>query len=196
MIHRDVGMFHYFLDRGAILREQGYAYARAGMQFVTLDGVVLSQRAQDLVGHLEYGGAAFQFRQRHYKLVSAQAGNDVAVAHAGLQALCYLNEQHVADVVAEGVIDGFETIQIDKHHRHFFLVALCRADCLQQALHQGKTVGQVGQRVVVGQMADLVCGGLVFGDVREAGNVIGHFIFFIAHRSDGQPGPCSPAQKS
>jgi len=74
------------------------------------------------------------------------------------QPLRYLEQQGVADVVAEGVVDVLETVQVQEHHRQRRALAVAprRRQCLFEASLQVQSVGQVGQGVEMGEMADLL----------------------------------------
>ena len=50
----------------------------------------------------------------HRELVAAQAGHGVLRAHASRSALGDRDQQPVADVVAERVVDGLEVVDVDE----------------------------------------------------------------------------------
>ena len=52
--------------------------------------------------------------QYDYKLISTQPGYGIAIAHTRDQARRYLPEQHVTDVMAKGIIEQFEIVQINE----------------------------------------------------------------------------------
>ena len=69
--------------------------------------------AGDRPGALQVGGG----RQQDRELVAAQARDRVAVADAVVQALGELDQQQVADVVAKGVVDLLEAVEIEQQER-------------------------------------------------------------------------------
>ena len=113
-------------------------------------------------------------RQQHQKLVAAQPGDDVL----GCDRLAQPSGQHpqeiVADGVAEAVVDQLEIVDVDEQHRGRRTGAggLCQIPL--QLLGELQPVGQIGERVVVGQVGKLSLGlgqglaGLVtIGDVGD-----------------------------
>ena len=56
-------------------------------------------------------------RQQDRELVAAEAGDGVAVADAVLQAPGELDQQQIADVVAERVVDLLEAVEIEQQQR-------------------------------------------------------------------------------
>jgi len=58
------------------------------------------------------------------ELVTAEAGDDVGVAEHALKTGADLLEEHIADVVAEGVVDLLEAIEIDQHHGDLVAIPL------------------------------------------------------------------------
>ncbi|MNT98269.1 hypothetical protein D3C72_2408160 [compost metagenome] len=71
--------------------------------------------------------------------------------HLAAQAARGLNQKLIARIVAQRIVDVFETVQIHIQHGHM-LLAVCGAfQHLTQLAHQTLAVGQAGERVVVGQ---------------------------------------------
>ena len=75
-------------------------------------------------------------------------------AHRRRQALGHDLEQAVADIVAQGVVDVLEAIEVDEHHGEPRAVARRRVDRLLQAVVQQRAVGEPGERIVVGLLLD------------------------------------------
>ena len=71
-------------------------------------------------GHVDRGAAtvdaAREVREQDQELVAALAGDDVLVAHDVPEAGCHLDQQVIADGVAEAVVDELEPVQIDEAH--------------------------------------------------------------------------------
>ena len=57
-------------------------------------------------------------------------------------------QQQVAVLVAEGVVDLFEAVQIDHQQRHRRVLGATRGDRLLNPQVQHGSIGQVGQQVV------------------------------------------------
>ena len=100
--------------------------------------------------------------------------------------LATIFKQFVAGVVAQAVVDEFEIVEIDEHHRHPAVVSLGMQHGLRQTVFEQGAVGQPGQRVMVGHEMNAVFGQLAFdrdagdarGDIDEARLGVGRF----AHR--------------
>ena len=132
--------------------------------------VGLVERGENLFAHgfgLRGGflGVLAQVFQHHHEFVAAQARHGVALAHAGGQALGDLLQQQVADVVAEGVVERLEVVQVDEQQCAISSAAGAGRQRLLQPVEQQPAVGQAGQRVVEGQRLDLVFRRLALGDV-------------------------------
>ena len=74
-------------------------------------------------------------------------------AHAAAQALGDRHQQRVADAVAERVVDGLEVVDVDEQHGER---SPSSAQLLAHALHEQRAVREVGERVVVGLVVQLV----------------------------------------
>ena len=85
--------------------------------------------------------------------------------HAAAQAPGGFHQECIAVVVAQGVVHLFEVVQVHEQHRELFAVAPVALDFLFDAVAQHAPVGQAGERVKVGVLADLRLGLLAGGDV-------------------------------
>ena len=110
-------------------------------------------------------GLAAELFDHHHELVAAQARHGVDAAHAAAQALCHVLQQQVAHVMAQGVVQGLEVVQVDEQQRTALALALGAGQCLLHAVHQQHAVGQAGERVVEGQALHLALAGLARADV-------------------------------
>jgi len=77
-----------------------------------------AQPGADPLGHLDRVLHAGQVGQEHGELVTAHAGRGVAGAQAGPQALPGRQQQLVAGVVAEAVVDDLEVVQVQPQQEH------------------------------------------------------------------------------
>ena len=67
-------------------------------------------------------------------------------------------DQVVAGVVAERVVDRLEAVDVDDHHRALAAVAGGEGDVLVELGAEAAAVEQAGERVVVGEVAQLGLG--------------------------------------
>ena len=89
--------------------------------------------------------------------------------------------------MAEGVIDGLETVQIDKEQGETVGIPCRLGDGHLNTVDEQTAVGQAGQQVMEGQVLDLRLLLLAFRDVGEAGNMVLRVAPFVADQADGEP---------
>lgn len=88
-----------------------------------------------------------------------------ALAHAAAQALGNVLEQQVTHLVAPGVVQGLEVVQVYKQHGRRHSRAAAAGQHLLQAVYQQAAVGQLGQGIVKSQVAGFFLGGLAARNV-------------------------------
>jgi hypothetical protein len=66
-----------------------------------------------------------------------------------------LLQQRIARRMTQGIIDGFETVQIQKQHGQDFLMAVRMYDGMIQAIHDKSPVRQPCQGIVIGKVLDM-----------------------------------------
>ena len=98
------------------------------------------------------------------ELVTTHPADRVGIAQRARQPRGNGDEQPVAGLVAEGVVDVLEVVEVDEQRRPCRPVALAAGEELLDAVHDQRPVRQVGQRVVQRLMAQLVG---AFGDKAE-----------------------------
>ena len=84
------------------------------------------------------------------ELVAAEAGERRRRRGVVAQPLGDLDQQRVADGVAEAVVDALEVVEVDEHDRDRLAG---RGQHRLQALAEQRAVGQPGQRIVPGVVA-------------------------------------------
>jgi len=125
VVHRDIGVDQQKLFVIAVLGVGGDADAARNTQAVVGDAKRAVQCLQDFfcnqnsIAFLLYGW------EQNDELVATDARNGVGSTYGGQQALGDLDEQQVSDVVAKGVVDRLELVQIEKHDGHVLFIALC-----------------------------------------------------------------------
>jgi hypothetical protein len=86
-------------------------------------------------------------RQQQYKLVAPIAEKPVGAADQALDALHQLAQHKVATVVAEGVVDALEIVDVEDTEREGGVAVLVGAILLKEAL-EGATVEGLGEGIV------------------------------------------------
>ena len=76
-------------------------------------------------------------------------------------------QQPVAGLVAEAVVDDLEAVQVQEHQRHGPTRALRARHRLAQAVAEQHAVGQAGEAVEIGQVAELLLRLLAVGHVAQ-----------------------------
>ena len=87
-------------------------------------------------------------RHQHGELVAADAGHELGVGDAGLQARADLAQQPVAGLMAERVVELLEVVEVDQQQRELGLAGAGGGRGLVEAGEQLAAVGEAGQRVV------------------------------------------------
>ncbi len=126
---------------------------------------------------------------QHDELVAAEPRHDVARAQALLQPRAHLAQQHVAGIVAQRVVDHFETIEVDEQHGELAVVAARRFDREIQQLAEHRTVRQPGEAVVRREILDPLLRALARRDVLDDRDVVDGLARAVALRSDGEAHP-------
>ncbi len=92
--------------------------------------------------------------EHDHKLIGTVAKHRIGVAHRCHQAVADLLQHFVAHRIAQGIVDAFETVEADEHHRQLRVVPPAKGNSLGQTVPQQRAVGQLGQRVVLQQVRD------------------------------------------
>ena len=126
------------------------------------------QRLLDALGdHGRLAGVADVVEQDR-ELVAAEPGDGVAGPQGGLQPARDRDQQPVADVVAERVVDELEAVEVEEQHRRAGGrargAARGRIACVE-AVEEQHAVGQPGQRVVERVVLEALLGLAAVGDV-------------------------------
>ena len=114
------------------------------------------QRGAHLVGHGARAAVVGDALGDDGELVAAEPGHRVAAADDAPQPLAHADEQGVARVVAVGVVDGLEAVEVEEHHRERHL-ADDRQGLVELVLEQ-QPVAEAGERVVQGLVHEVVLG--------------------------------------
>ena len=89
-----------------------------------------------------------------------------------MQPVRHFNQQQVADIVSLGVVECLEIIEIDEQQRTLTFIANTARQRVLQPIHQQPPVRQPGERVVKGQIANLLFRFLALRNIGESGNVM------------------------
>ena len=144
----------------------------------------MGQRPLDLRRDGRGRGAALEARQDERELVPAEAGDRVALARAGEEPPADLEQEGVAGVVAERVVDVLEAVEVEQEERGLLPVPPAFRQRLQETVVEERPVRQVGQGVVVGEVADPRLRPEPVGDVALDGHEVADRPGGLAHRGE------------
>ena len=114
------------------------------------------------------------------ELVAAEPRDGVVATDRGGEPSAHRDEQLVAGVVAEAVVDDLEAVEVEEEHRHHGPAVTEAGEGGVEPLDRERTVGQVGERVVEREMTEqLRVRGAVECDAHEAPDPFHHRLLGI-----------------
>ena len=109
---------------------------------------------------------------RNGEFVSAQPGNDSAVARLSFQATSDRLQHEISGGMTQHVVDALEAVEPDHEQRDLARTLRCIRDHADQSGMQRVAVGKTGQRVVLGEISDAFGLALADRDVAQDGSVL------------------------
>ena len=89
------------------------------------------------------------------ELVSAETGDEIVLAHGRLQSRRNLDQQRVADGVAERVVDVLEAVEIEKEHSELKRRRVARdVNAASRLFQEVAPIGQASERILARQRRD------------------------------------------
>ena len=119
---------------------------------------------QQSLGHRDREGLVGDVGQQDAELVAAEPRRDVGRAQVAPKSLGHGHQQGVAGGMSETVVDGLEVVEIEEEGGHGAWTAPGSEGCLGR-LDEAASVGQPGQWVMEGRVAELRLEGPTLGDV-------------------------------
>ena len=164
-VERKIGLLQQFVGVLAVLRRQRNADADADDELVAGNLVRRGNLLDHMAGEQGDGGRIAIAAELHDReFVAAEPRHRVVLGDAFAETPCDLLQQHVADRMAERVVDVLEVVEIETQHRKL-IAAFDKPQRLFELLAEQGPVRQVGQRVMARHVGNLFLGGLPFGDV-------------------------------
>ena len=152
VVHRGVRGLDQFFRIRAVVGVNADPDGGGDMQLVLRDLVRRAERSDDL---LRAGGRivrVLDLRQHHDEFIPALAADRVRAADARHEAPRHGLQQPVANHMAQAVVHVLEPIQVEEQHGQAMAVAAGEGNRLGEPVVQQHAVGQVGQKVVLGQI--------------------------------------------
>ena len=91
----------------------------------------------------------FERRQHDHEFVAARASYEVARTQTALDAPAYRFKQHVSRGVAERVVNGFETVDVDEEYGSARRRDVFFCERFRELFAQAQPIGKIGQHVEV-----------------------------------------------
>src|SRR5256885_181788 len=166
--------------------DQAWTWPRASLSTQAVNGLIRAVRSAGGVAWLGGAGEGCDHRLEelfrdhdggrpigraqgdHRKLGAAVSGDRVGLAKHASHPLSDLLQHPIAGLVAEAVVDAFETVKVEEKHSDGFQLPLTRPDRLFEPLPQECPIGHPGQRIVERPVLQRLGLGLAVGDVPQA----------------------------
>ena len=157
LVARDLGLHEQLVGRELRLRLDLADADRDRRAHLALaaHGEDLSARRLDEGLRRSFGVLQRGLRQDHAELVAAEAPDDVGLAQPRAQQRRDGAEQFVAGRVPVAVVDVLEVVDVDRQQRRRMAVALGVADDPLELVMEAAPVVEAGQRIVIGELAQL-----------------------------------------
>ena len=108
---------------------------------------------------------AAQALAAHDELVAAETGCGIGRPQHRLEPPAGLDQQAVAGIVTEAVVDPFELIEVEEQHRHELTTSISARLCELDPVHGKGSVGQPGELIVDGEVGQENVGLFALRDV-------------------------------
>src|ERR1039458_8454402 len=113
-----------------------------------------------------------QLEQHDDELVAAHSRHRVGVPHSAFDAPSDRLQQLVTGLMAHGIVDVLESIQVQEEYRQPETAAMGEFDQLLQSMKQERTVRQIRQPIVLGEIPQPVLSRFALRDIREDTDVM------------------------
>ena len=169
LVHRDVGIAQQ-AGRAHARRRDGDADAGEHGDVVAGDRHRVAEAVEQSLGDVDRAVDAAAVLEQDRELVAAEAGGGVAGAGGAADAIGDGLQQLVADGVAERVVDRLEVVEVDEQHDDRVGLGTGDAQGVVHAIEEQRPVGEPGELVVEGTVAELAFEVALLGDVAERGD--------------------------
>ncbi len=173
VVHRRIGAAEERLRVHPVVREEAVPDTHLGQMLLAGELDRLGHGPPEPFSRLHHLSGAVDVLEQNRELVAAEVGDRVAVPDDGPQAAGDLLEELIADGMPVRVVDLVESVEVQRQHREAVAVPRRRPDGLAEPLLQSHAVGQLGQRVVAGELMKGLVGALPLRDVVEHHHVAG-----------------------
>ena len=116
-VERHIGIAQQGIGIQAALRIDSHAHSGSNTMFLTLHGKRLFKALLDLAQQIDYIINVFNMLLAHHELIAAGIGHHHFLVAQGIQAFSDFDEQFVAELMAERIVERLEPVQVDHHQR-------------------------------------------------------------------------------
>ncbi len=187
LLHGGAGLAQQDLGIAAVVRQQADTDGGADHQLLFADDDRLADALQQTTAQVRQTAEAAVGVEQHDEFVAGQAGDGVGLTEGLAQPSRHLAQQRIGRLVAEAFIEQLETVQIDIQHRHVAAVAAHPLTGFLQPLLQQAAVGQPGEIVVMGQVAQTLLDLAPHAEVGDEGDHMGDAAVGITHLAQLHP---------
>ena len=169
-VHGDVGAADQGRRIVGMLREGGDPDAHGGRDRLAVDDERLIHRIEDFFRDQDRARHVGRAPGHNGKLIAAITGHRVRLAQHAAHPFRHLQEEPVAGLMAQAVVDAFEPVQVHQEDGTWFHLTLTGTDRLLETLLKEGSIGKAGQRIVQRLVLQRFRFRLALGDVAQAAN--------------------------
>ena len=164
-VHGDVGVRQDRIGRVGAVGAKRDPDACAHLRIVVAEAERGTERVEDALRERGRVVNALDVFAEHDELVAAEPRDRVTVAYRRLDSRGGLDQQLVADRVAERVVHGLEAVQVDEQHAERALVPADPRERLVESVGEHHAVRQARERVVQNLVRELSLEVLLVGEI-------------------------------
>src|ERR1700732_3090358 len=168
-IHRQIGTFQQLIELGAVIRSQRNTYAGVCRDLMTKTLMWFADSLVNSLDELHDVARLLYACLDDCKFVASKSSNEIRLSDTTPQTGCHGFQEFIACGMAERIVDALEFVDVDVEHRKL-LAPLGSLELPLQLLAERHAIRQIGQRVVVSQMGNLLLGAPALRDVLLRGN--------------------------
>jgi len=106
-----------------------------------------------------------ELAEHHHEFIAAETRDSVHFTHTIGEAMRHFDQQQVAHIMPVRIVERFEIVQVEEHHRAIMAAAFAGGHRLSQAVVHQAAIGKLRQGVIESKVANQLLGLLALGDV-------------------------------
>ena len=184
-VHGGVGILEQLFHRFAVLRIDRNADTGSHEIAASIDLHRTVQRIADLARHHTDLTGVLDMIEHHHELVAPQPGHQILTPVAILQPLCDRFQHPVSGRMSQTIVDPFEIVQIDEQDPEAVFTSLRMGDSPLEMILQHAPVGQIGQCIVSGLIAEQCSGTAQVAHIAHGDHTTHHLAAVIVDGGGG-----------